>query len=85
MYLIRPNHNVKYRNHGGVPLRHDILELTLLGAGNVQTIHIKRGTLEVGPGCLSYVPFEDENGSRTYVPLHRVERFRYSDHSRTNQ
>ena len=62
---------------------HDTLELTLLGAGSLQTVKVKRGTLEVAPGHLSYVQFEDEPEGRIYVPLHRVERFRYYDHTHT--
>lgn len=63
----------------------DVLELLYLNAPNVQTVAIKRGSLEVLPGTIRYNAFEDEQGSRTYVPLARLERFRYTDHSRTNQ
>lgn len=62
---------------------YDVLEYSYLSAGNVQTIKIRRGSLEVGPGCFSYVQFEDEHKARAYIPLHRVDFFRYTDHSRS--
>jgi hypothetical protein len=64
-------------------MRHDVLELTF--SGTTQTVKVKRGTLEVAPGHLSYVQFEDEQGGRNYVPLHRLSGWRYIDQSRTNQ
>ena len=66
-------------------MHHDILELTSLIAANIQTVKVKRGTLEVAPGHLSYIGYDDEAGARTYIPLHRLERFRYFDQSRTSQ
>jgi hypothetical protein len=63
-------------------MRHDILEVSFLSGASVQTVKVKRGTLEVAPGHLSYVGFDDETGARTYVPLHRLDRFRYFDQSR---
>ena len=63
-------------------MRHDLLELTLIGEANQQTAKVKRGTLEVAPGHLSYVGYEDESEARIYIPLHRLERRRYFDQSR---
>jgi hypothetical protein len=63
----------------------DTLELTGLIAGHTRTVLIKRGTLEVAPGHLSYVAHEDEQSARSYIALHTLERWRYIDRSRANQ
>jgi hypothetical protein len=60
----------------------DTLELTGLGGATTQTVLVKRGTLEVAPGHLSHVVYDDEQGARTYVALHSLERWRYYDRSR---
>lgn len=61
----------------------DTLELT--SGGHTQTVRLKRGTLEVAPGHLSYVVFDDEQAARTYVALHTLERWRYIDHSSSTE
>jgi hypothetical protein len=45
-------------------------------------VRVKRGTLEVSAGHLSYVAYDDEQAARTYVALHALERWRYIDQSR---
>jgi hypothetical protein len=62
-------------------VRNDVLELTSLGGAATRTVRVKRGTLEV---ALSYVAADDEEGARSYVALHSLERWRYLDHSRTS-
>jgi hypothetical protein len=65
-------------------MRYDVLELTGLGGATTQTVRVKRGSFNLDPaGCLSYVVFDDEQAARTYVALHTLERWRYSDQSRT--
>jgi hypothetical protein len=61
----------------------DTLELTSLGGRHTQTVRVKRGTLEVSVGHLSYVAHDDEQAARTYVTLHALERWRYIDRSRS--
>ena len=58
----------------------DTLELTT--DGHSQIVNVKRGTLEVAGGHLSYVTIDDDPGARVYVALHAVDRWRYVDHSR---
>jgi hypothetical protein len=60
-------------------MRHDVLELTLVAGANQQTVNVRRESFEVASGHLSYVGYEDETGARTYIPLHRLERWRYFD------
>ena len=59
-----------------------MLELNGRGAGVTQSVWIKRGSLEVASGHLSYVGFDDEQAARIYIPLHTLDRFRYYDRSR---
>jgi hypothetical protein len=63
-------------------MREDILELTFLGPANLQTVRVKLGTLEVASEHLSYVHADDADHdppARTYIPLARLERFRYQN------
>ena len=61
----------------------DVLEVTGLGGASTQRVLVKRGSFELHPaGCLSYVAADDEQGARTYVALHSLERWRYLDRSR---
>jgi hypothetical protein len=61
----------------------DTLELT--SGGHTQTVRVKRGTLEVAPGHLSYVAADDEQAARSYVALHTLEGWRYIDGSQADR
>jgi hypothetical protein len=51
--------------------------LVYLDQKDSEEILVRRETLEVRDGALSYIDSTDERGHRTYIPLHRVKRFRY--------
>jgi hypothetical protein len=54
----------------------DLLELTGLGGSVTQSVWVKRGTLEIAAGHLSYVVADDEQQARTYVALRSLDRWR---------
>jgi hypothetical protein len=66
-------------------VKYDILDLTDRGGAVTHTVKIKRGSLEVGPGHLSYIGFDDEREGHNYIALHSLHRWRYVNQTRASE
>jgi hypothetical protein len=64
--------------------KHDELFLTGLGGATTHRFEVRRGSLELHAGCLSFARAEDHRTTRHYVPFHALDGWRLIDHSATS-